>query len=303
MIMQEPIPPNFKLPQFESYDGTSDPIDYLEVFRMMMLLHGTPDAILCRAFPSTLKGATRNWYSTLKSGIIFSFDQMSHQFVAYFVSSRRPRKGLESLINIKQREGESIRAYINHFNIAALEVWNLDQSVAMAALKGGLQKNDLLFSLEKKYPRDFANLLARAEGYAQAEEAFKMKDEEAVRKRQAGDPNKPAIEKGPREARPRSRTPLGYKHAQTPPRARRQRSPEHRIWRGSPPGRFCSYAPLNASKTQVLMKFREQLPRPERMRTHPGKRNPNKFCLYHHDHGHDTEECIQLRDEIEELIR
>ena len=106
---------------------------------------------------------------------------MSHQFVAHFVSSRRPRKGSESLINIKQREGESIRAYINRFNIAALEVQNLDQSVAMAALKGGLQKNDLLFSLEKKYPRDFANLLARAEGYAQAEEAFRMKDEETVR--------------------------------------------------------------------------------------------------------------------------
>ena len=101
MIMQEPIPPNFKLPQFESYDGTSDPVDHLEAFRTMMLLHGAPDAILCRAFPSTLKGAARNWYSALKPGTIFSFDQMSHQFVAHFVSSRHPRKGLESLINIK----------------------------------------------------------------------------------------------------------------------------------------------------------------------------------------------------------
>ena len=51
----------------------------------------------------------------------------------------------------------------------------------MAALKGDLQKNDLLFSLKKKYPRDFADLLARAEGYARAEEAFKMKDEETAR--------------------------------------------------------------------------------------------------------------------------
>ena len=70
----------------------------------------------------------------------------------------------------------------------------MDQSVAMAALKGGLQKNDLLFSLKKKYPKDFADLLARAEGYARAEEAFKIKDEETMKERQAGDSSKPAVE-------------------------------------------------------------------------------------------------------------
>ena len=60
MIMQEPIPSNFKLPQFESYDGTSNLVDHLEAFRTMMLLHGALDAILCRAFSSILKGAARN---------------------------------------------------------------------------------------------------------------------------------------------------------------------------------------------------------------------------------------------------
>ena len=171
---------------------------------------------------------------------------MSHQFVAHFVSSRRPRRGSESLINIKQKKGESIRDYINRFNVAALEVQNLDQSVMMVTLKGGLQKNDLLFFLEKKYPRDFADLLARAEGYARTEETFKMKDEEAVKEQQAGDSSKPAVEKGPSETRPCSRTPFGHKHVQTPPRARRQRSPDRRVRWGSLPGRFHSYAPLNA---------------------------------------------------------
>ena len=80
----------------------------------------------------------------------------------------------------------------------------MDQSVAMAALKSGLQKNDLLFFLEKKYPRDLADLLARAKGYARAEEAFKMKDEEATKERQAEDSSKPVVEKGSSETRPRS---------------------------------------------------------------------------------------------------
>ena len=59
-IMQESIPSNFKLPQFESHDWTSDLVDHLEAFQTMMLLHGASDVILCRAFLSTLKGAARN---------------------------------------------------------------------------------------------------------------------------------------------------------------------------------------------------------------------------------------------------
>ena len=61
----------------------------------------------------------------------------------------------------------------------------------MAALKSYLQKNDLLFSLKKKYLRNFTDLLAWAEGYARAEEAFKLKDEEAAKERRQVAPTSP----------------------------------------------------------------------------------------------------------------
>ena len=75
---------------------------------------------------------------------------------------------------IKQKEKKSIRAYVIRFNAAVLKVRNLDQSVIMAALKGGLQKNNLLFFLKKKYLRDFIDMLAQAEGYARAKEALSL---------------------------------------------------------------------------------------------------------------------------------
>ncbi|XP_038701827.1 uncharacterized protein LOC119998550 [Tripterygium wilfordii] len=42
---------------------------------------------------------------------------------------------------------------------------------------------------------------------------------------------------------------------------------------------------------------------PKKMRAPTEKRTSDKYCLFHKDHGHDTEECRHLKDEIEGLIR
>ena len=39
------------------------------------------------------------------------------------------------------------------------------------------------------------------------------------------------------------------------------------------------------------------------MKTDPTKRDLTKYCEFHRDHGHRTNDCIQLRKEIEYLIR
>ena len=39
------------------------------------------------------------------------------------------------------------------------------------------------------------------------------------------------------------------------------------------------------------------------MKTNPVKRDSTKYCKFHRDHEHRTDDCIQLRKEIEYLIR
>ena len=53
-----------------------------------------------------------------------------------------------------------------------MEITDLDQTVAMTAMKGGLKPSRFLFSLEKRFPVDYAEMLSRADKYANAEEAM-----------------------------------------------------------------------------------------------------------------------------------
>ena len=39
------------------------------------------------------------------------------------------------------------------------------------------------------------------------------------------------------------------------------------------------------------------------MRSDPAKRDNTRYCEFHRDYGHRTEDCIQLRKEIEYLIQ
>ena len=58
-VLNRPLPPKFCLPQLESYDDSKDPYDHIESFKTLMLLEITLDEVMCRAFLTTLKGATR----------------------------------------------------------------------------------------------------------------------------------------------------------------------------------------------------------------------------------------------------
>ncbi|XP_075640286.1 uncharacterized protein LOC142612040 [Castanea sativa] len=76
--------------------------------------------------------------------------------------------------------------------------------------------------------------------------------------------------------------------------------------RSKPPtGRFTNFTPLTAPIDQVLMKIKDEgtLTFPGKMKGDPNKRPKDRYCRFHRDHGHDTADCYDLKQQIKALIR
>ena len=64
-VLEYPLPPKFRLPQLEVYDGTKDLMDHIKAFKTILSLQQTPDEVICRTFLTTLRGAARVWFGKL----------------------------------------------------------------------------------------------------------------------------------------------------------------------------------------------------------------------------------------------
>ena len=144
-----PFPPKFHMPQVETYDGSKDPLDQLESFKTLIHLQGDANKIMCRAFPTTLKGPTRVWFSKLAPNSISTLKELSVQFASHFIEGHRFKKSTACLMSIKQWEEETLRSYITRFNKEALSINEANDKILVVAFTNGLQKGKFLFSLYK----------------------------------------------------------------------------------------------------------------------------------------------------------
>ncbi|GKV30944.1 hypothetical protein SLEP1_g39705 [Rubroshorea leprosula] len=169
-IVREPYPTGFRIPQLETYDGTKDPDDHLHAFYSCMQAQNASDALMCKIFPSTLRGNARTWYYSLPSRSINSYTELSSAFATKFSSRRLIRKTTSELMRVKQRDGESLKNFMSRFNDAVLEVNSFDQAVGITAVISGLGHERFRESLLKHPATTFSEVNDRSLKFITAEE-------------------------------------------------------------------------------------------------------------------------------------
>ncbi|GKV17243.1 hypothetical protein SLEP1_g27774 [Rubroshorea leprosula] len=226
-ITQEPYPPGFRMPQFETYDGTKDPDDHLHAFFSIMQAQNASDALMCKMF-----------------------------------------------------------------NDAMLEVNAFDEAVGVTAVIQGLNHDRFRDNLIKNTPTTFDEVNQRSLKFIKAEEYVLSKPQPPKEVRtptwreegQSRKKFKPTQNRGPIPI------PKLDRHGSSTPQTRPR-----------PP----SWTSFTIPRSQILMQIKNKMEmrRPTPLQSLPTSRDHTRYCDFHQDHGHTTEECHSLKSELESLAR
>ena len=283
-VLHFPLPAKFRIPQIEAFDGAKDPVDHLNTYKNQMELHGYQDPVRCRAFAITLKGPDLAWFNRLPLLSVSLFRELSIVFVSHFIGARTYRKPNYHLLTIKQSLQESLRSYVQRFNVESLKVDIPDEKFPISAFIAGLgvQSKDLMFSISKNPQASMAEVLAKAEKYINGKEALISKKGNSSTHKEKSRTDK-RQGRSPKRQRDRERSP-NIERERSPKRRGNLRDrlgppqPELRQWYS--PRRF---TPLTVAVSQVLCEVQHEhfLRWSPQMRSNPAKRDNTKYCEFH----------------------
>ncbi|XP_061346099.1 uncharacterized protein LOC133291784 [Gastrolobium bilobum] len=170
-LRAKPIPTWFKQPNdMKEYDGSSDPKEFVTVFRAAMSLCGESDSLLCRKFPVFLRKQALEWFTSLPDNLIDSWAELSIRFTQQFAHCGSQPKTMHNLCGIRQKPGEKLREYYECFQAEARQVKGLENQTYLLLFTNGLQPGGMANSLAKKCPATKKELLERIRKYIDLEE-------------------------------------------------------------------------------------------------------------------------------------
>ncbi|GJR84152.1 reverse transcriptase domain-containing protein [Tanacetum coccineum] len=258
----------------KTYDGTGDPEDHLKVFQASAQVKRWAMPTWCHMFNSTLIGAARVWFDKLPPESIDSYKDLKAAFLTYFMQQKKHVKDPIEIHNIKQRDGEMIEEFMERFKVETGHIKGAPECMKIYGFMHGVNNPELTKLLNERVPKALEEMMTTTTAFIRGETAV-------ASKKKVHTPWKPQDQ------------------------TKRHTSERRSDFRNQPrDGRGSNkFTPLNRMPKEIFAAETEKFKPPPPMVTPADKRSSNKFCEFHNDKEHSTDECMQLKKQIEELIK
>lgn len=133
--------------------------------------------ILYKLFPMTLENEELNWLNDLKPRSITSLGVFGRVFVERYAHNCAPRKDVESLCLIHQKNIEEISAFVSSFIEEVADI-NASERTPIRAFKGALNANEkqLFEYVQVHKPHTLNELISHLEDYVINIEERRIRD-------------------------------------------------------------------------------------------------------------------------------
>ena len=134
-VMEHEFPEGFKPVNIESYDGTTDPVVWIEDFLLHIHMARSNDLHAIKYLLLKLKGPARHWSNSLPENSIGSWENLEDAFLDNFQGTYVRPPDADDLSHIVQQPGESARKFWTRFLTKKNQIVDCPDAEALAAFK------------------------------------------------------------------------------------------------------------------------------------------------------------------------
>nr|GEV91666.1 hypothetical protein [Tanacetum cinerariifolium] len=261
-----------KLPRnIRVYEGNKDPEDHLGIFSAAPEQKEWPMHVWCKMFRQTLGGAAQNWFDDLDPRSVDNFEELSQKFLEEFSQQKRYAKDPTEIHGIMIRQNEGLQAFMDRFKSESSHIMGVPLVLHISAFMHSHGHPKLAKQLNEKIPKTVDEMFKRVRAFIKGEVVASSAEMVSPSQWDKGNVC-PAWSGGSEKSRNRGGS--------------RETRRNMEIY--TPYPRKDTFNPLIKTPKEILtMKSVSFLEPPPLIRT-PKKQNLNKFCNYHRDRGHNT---------------
>jgi hypothetical protein len=161
-------PSKFRPQLPEKYDGTSNPLEFLQVYVTAITAAGGDTTVMATYFHVALSGPARTWLMNLTPGSIYSWEQLCARFTANFTSAYQ-QHGVEAHLHaVRQESGETHRAFISRFTKVRGTIPRISDASIVTAFRQGVRDEKMLEKLATHDVETVTTLFTLADKCARA---------------------------------------------------------------------------------------------------------------------------------------